>query len=209
MMRLVIAMLLVVNQLFGQSDQETNKRIVELIDEERYNEALPLAKEFLNKNPDDFAAHYNHAVICFHLKKYKEALEDYQFLSTEIPTNAEYLFQIGNVYENMDSLKLATEYYSRALQIANKDYLYFFKRGTCYLKLQWYDEAITDFNHSLRLNEMHHNSLHNRGIAFYKKGEKEKACEDWCQALLLGNPHSASHLDRNCKQYPASCLPSK
>lgn len=209
MVRLVIGVLLLVTRLFGQSDQETSNRIVKMIDEERYQEALPLAEEFLKKNPDDFAARYNHAVICFHLKKYNEALKDYQFLSKEIPTNAEYLFQIGNIYENMDSLKKATDYYSRALLIANKDHLYFFKRGTCYLKLQWYDEAITDFNHSLRLNEMHHNSFHNRGIAFYKKGEKEKACEDWCQALLLGNPHSASHLDRNCKQYPAPCLSSK
>ncbi|HEX5171092.1 MAG TPA: tetratricopeptide repeat protein [Cyclobacteriaceae bacterium] len=208
-MKLLVGMLLVFTNISAQSDQETNDRIVDLIDAEKYKEALPLAEKLLTKYPDDSVAHYNHAVICFHLKKYMDALNDYRFLSVTVPTNAEYPFQMGNIYETLDSLKKATEYYSKALVINNKDFLYYFKRGTCYLKMEWYDEAIVDFNHSLRLNESHHNSFHNRGIAYYKKGEKEKACEDWCQALLLGNPYSATHLERNCKQYPTACLPSK
>jgi tetratricopeptide (TPR) repeat protein len=209
MAKLLIGSFMIVTNLFGQSDQEMNDQIVELINAENYKEALPLARKFLKNHPDDPVAHYNHGVICFHLKKYKEALNDYKFLSDAVPANAEYTFQVGNIYENMDSLKRASEYYSRALVIDHKNYIYFFKRGTVYLKLMWYPEAIIDFNHALRLNELHHNSLHNRGIAYYKNGEKEKACEDWCQAMSLGNPHSASHLDRNCKQYPAECLPTK
>jgi len=208
-MKFLLGILLISSNLFAQTDQEINDQIVNLIDEEKYEEAFPLAENLLSKYPDDFAPHYNHAVICFHLKKYTEAIDDYHFLAKEIPTNAEYPFQIGNIYENMDSLKKATEYYSRALEITNTDFLYFFKRGTCYLKMESYDEAIADLSHAIRLNEFHDNSLHNRGIAYYKKGEKDKACEDWCQALLLGNPYSASHLDRNCKQYPAACLPTK
>lgn len=206
---LLLGILFISSNLLAQTDQEISDKIVSLIDEEKYAEALPLAEDLLTRYPDDFAPHYNHAVICFHLKKYEEAIGDYNFLAKEIPTNAEYPFQIGNIYESMDSLKKATDYYSRALEITDTDFLYFFKRGTCYLKLEWYDEAITDLSQAFRLNEAHDNSLHNRGIAYYKKGEKEKACADWCQAVQLGNPYSASHLDRNCKQYPAACLPSK
>jgi tetratricopeptide (TPR) repeat protein len=205
----LLGIILISSNLFAQTDQEISDQIVSLINDEKYKEALPITENFLEKNPEDFAAHYNHAVICFHLKKYHEAINDYNFLAKEMPTNAEFPFQIGNIYESMDSLKKATDYYTHALEINNTDFLYFFKRGTCYLKLEWYDEAIEDFNQSINLNEVHHNSLHNRGIAHYKKGEKEKACDDWCQALLLGNPYSATHLDRNCKQYPAACLPSK
>lgn len=208
-MKLVLWILLVASNLFAQSSQEINDKVVALIDDEKYKEALPLSEKLLKENPHDFAAHYNHAVISFHLKKYEDALQDYRFLYQAVPDNAEYPFQIGNVYENMDSLKKATEYYTKAINITNKDFLYFFKRGTCYLKLEWYNEAIRDFDRSIQLNEAHHNSLHNRGIAYYKNNEKEKACEDWCQALLLGNPHSASHLDRNCKKYPDPCLLSK
>lgn len=208
-MKYLLGILFISSNLFAQSDQEINDQIVSLMDEEKYAEALPLAEKLLASYPEDFAPHYNHAVICFHLKKYNEAIADYIFLSKEIPTNAEYPFQIGNIYENMDSLKKASDYYTRALSISNTDFMYFFKRGTCYLKMEWYDKAIDDFNQSIRLNEAHHNSLHNRGIAYYKVGEKEKACEDWCQALLLGNPYSASHLDRHCKQYPSACLLSK
>jgi tetratricopeptide (TPR) repeat protein len=208
-MKFLLGILFATSNLLAQSDQEINDQVVSLIDEENYIEALPLAEKLLAKYPDDSVAHYNHAVICFHLKKYTEALHDYQFLCQAVPTNAEYPFQMGNVYENMDSLRKAVIYYSKAISITTEDFLYYFKRGTCYLKLAWYTEAIQDFDRSIQLNEAHHNSLHNRGIAYYKKNEKEKACDDWCQALLLGNPHSASHLDRNCKQYPSACLPSK
>ena len=40
-------------------------------------------------------------------------------------------------------------------------------------------------------------------------GLKEKACEDWCEALLKGNTISASHLEKNCEKYPSPCLLSK
>jgi tetratricopeptide (TPR) repeat protein len=195
--------------LQAQSDFELTNRVAELIRLEKYKKAFPIAEQLLQNHPNDMAARYNHAVICFHLEKYKESLADYQFLSELYPKNDSFLFQTGNLYEHLDSLKLAEKYYTKALDIVNRNYLYFFKRGTCYLKLSWYDQAIEDFDQALRLNEQHPNSLHNRGIAYYRKGNHQKACEDWCQALLLGNPASAIQLDRNCKTYPAACLPSK
>lgn len=206
---IIVCYVSVIPSLWAQSDYEMTNRVAELIQQEKYRKAYPLAVELLRDNPNDMAANYNHAVICFHLKKFREALADYQYLCELFPKNDSFLFQTGNLYENLDSLKMAEQYYTRALYVANRNYIYFFKRGTCYLKLGWYDQAIEDFNQALRLNDQHHNSLHNRGIAYYKKGNREKACDDWCQALLLGNPVSAIHLDRNCRTYPQECLLSK
>lgn len=193
----------------AQTDFELTDSVAELIAQEKYEEGLPLSEELLERNPDDVATRYNHAVICFHLEMYHEALADFKFLSDLDPKNDSFLFQTANLYESIDSLLIAEKYYTRALNIVNRNFMYFFKRGTCYLKLGWYDKAIDDFNQSLRLNEEHHNSLHNRGIAWYKVGERVKACEDWCQALLKGNPFSARHLDRNCRTYPEPCLLSR
>lgn len=206
---LLIWYAVVIVPAWGQSDFDLTNDVAEMIREEKYQKAFPLAEELLRRNPGDMAARYNHAVICFHLEKYNEALEDFLFLSELDPKNDSFLFQAANLYENIDSLKQAEKYYTKALQRANRNYIYFFKRGTCYLKLGWYDKSVEDFNQSLRLNEEHHNSLHNRGIALYQLGYREKACEDWCQALLKGNPHSASHLDRNCRIYPEPCLLSR
>lgn len=193
----------------AQTDFELTDHVAELITQKKYKEGLPLSEELLEKNPGDVATRYNHAVICFHLEMFHEALADFKFLSDLDPRNDSFLFQTANLYESVDSLVMAEKYYTRALRQVNRNFMYFFKRGTCYLKLGWYDKAIDDFNQSLRLNEEHHNSLHNRGIAWYKVGERQKACEDWCQALLKGNPVSARHLDRNCRTYPEPCLLSR
>lgn len=196
-------------QLAAQNEQKLSDRVVKLINSEKYKEALPLVEELIASMPEDFSARYNRAVIFFHLKRYQESLDDYLFLCEEDPTNSEYFFQAGNLYEQLDSLKKADYYYTEALKIHNTTHLYWFKRGTCYLKLQWYDKAIFDFNQSIRLNEAHHNTLHNRALAYFRKGEISLACNDWCQALLLGNPHSASHLQQHCKKIPDECLLTK
>ncbi|MFN7601012.1 MAG: tetratricopeptide repeat protein, partial [Bacteroidota bacterium] len=97
-------------------------------------------------------------------------------------------------------------YYGNAIRLEKENFHYFFKRGTFFLKRNSYALAIKDFDESINLNPEHHSSYHNRGIARYKVGLKELACEDWCQALLKGSPNSASHLDRNCERYPKPCL---
>jgi tetratricopeptide (TPR) repeat protein len=92
--KFLLGILFISSNLFAQTDQEINDKIVSLINAEKYKEALPLTEKFLEKNPEDFAAHYNHAVNCFHLKKNPEAINDYKFLEKEKNTNTEYQFQI-------------------------------------------------------------------------------------------------------------------
>ena len=73
-MKFLLGIVFISSNLFAQTDQEISDKIVSLINDERYEEALPLAEDLLSKYPEDFAPHYNHAVICFHLKKYAEAI---------------------------------------------------------------------------------------------------------------------------------------
>ena len=172
----------------------------------QYEKALPIFEGLVTEYPDNTMYRYNRAVTYFNLKKYKAALNDYLILINSDPTKAEYYFQAGNLYETQDSLHKVEYYYSKALARETENFMYYFKRGTFYLKRGLYEKAIKDFDNSILINEKHHNSYHNRAIALDKKGEKVQACDDWCQALLLGNPHSATHLDKNCKKYPDPCL---
>jgi tetratricopeptide (TPR) repeat protein len=126
-----------------------------------------------------------------------------------MPDEAEYYFQAGDQLEKLDSLAKALPYYSDAIKLDPENFHYPFQRGTNYLKQEKFKLAINDFNLALKNNPEHDNSLHNRAIALYKIGKMEQACIDWCQALLKGNPKSASHLQRNCKTIPSDCLLSK
>jgi tetratricopeptide (TPR) repeat protein len=129
-------------------------------------------------------------------------------LSKAMPEESEYLFQTGNAYEQLNNSQQAAHFYSKAIERDADQFLYYFKRGTIFLKQNKLKEAETDFNSSLLINPKHHNSLHNRAIARYKLGEADKACDDWCQSFLLGNSYSESHLKENCKK-SQPCIPVK
>ena len=206
----VVILLAVCLDVYSQSSEDVNinNRAVELIDAEKYKEALPFLDELVTRDSISTIYRHNRAVTLFNLKKYNEALADYEILSTAVPEESEYVFQIGNAYEQLDSSQLAIDFYTKAIQLENDKFLYFFKRGTILLHEGKFKEAENDFNESLFLNPRHDNSLHNRGIALYKMGQSRKACADWCLANELGNPYSASHIKANCSTF-GPCKPKK
>jgi tetratricopeptide (TPR) repeat protein len=211
-MKLIVAafFLLFSGMVFSQTAEEArlNNQAVELMDKDRYQEALPVLDELTGMYPQNTIFRYNRAVTFFNLKKYNEALEDYKILADTLPDESEYVFQIGNAYEQLDSTTQAILYYTKAIEIENDKFMYFFKRGTIHLKQNNFTVAEADFNSSLLLNPDHDNSLHNRGIALFKLGETNKACLDWCRAHELGNEYSLSHLQKNCGLLKP-CLSSK
>ncbi len=196
----VIILLLLSSQIFSQTAEEVrlSKVVSELIDNDEYEKALPILHELVKLNDYNTIYRYNRAVAFFNLKQYTSAMADYKILSASIPEESEYVFQIGNAYEQLDSAQQAIQYYTNAIALEADNFLYYFKRGTVYLKLTSYRKAETDFNDALAINPNHDNSLHNRGIALYKLGKPTKACQDWCKAHELGNRYSAIHIRKNC-----------
>lgn len=189
-------------------DVNINNRAVELMNSERYREALPFLDQLVNGDSVSTIYRHNRAVTLFNLKRYKEALADYEILSKAVPEESEYVFQIGNAYEQLKNPELAIEFYSKAIRMENGMFMYFFKRGTVYLNAGKLKEAENDFNESLMLNPKHDNSLHNRGITLFKLGQTRNACVDWCMAAELGNLVSASHIKTNCPDI-GPCKPKK
>ena len=189
--------------VYSQTSEEVNlnNQAVALMDGEQYKEALPFLDDLVARDSVSTIYRYNRAVTLFNLKKYAQALKDYEILSAAVPEESEYVFQIGNAYEQLDSTELAIHFYTKAIQLENDKFMYFFKRGTLYLHGGKFKEAEKDYNESLLLNPRHDNSLHNRGIALYRLGQTNKACLDWCQAKELGNQHSASHIKTNCSMF--------
>lgn len=193
----------------AQDTLNIQEHIRRLVAEEKYQEALPLINQLIESRPDYFLYRQDRASIYYNLKKYNAAAQDFVILCREYPESAEFFFQAGNMFDHADSVKRAEFYYSRAIQLDRENYMYYFKRGTFYLKAKAYEKSVRDFTLALEQYPEHDNSLHNRGIAYFKLGQEDKACEDWCQAQLLGNSYSGAHLDRNCKKYPEPCLLQK
>lgn len=198
--RLVVAFTLITTALFSQSKEEValNNQAVGLMDEGKYQEALSYLNKINASDTANFIYRYNRAVTLFNLRQYHDAIAEYRYLHILLPEQSEYIFQMGNAYEHLDSASAAITYYTKAIEMDADHFIYFFKRGTLFLKQEKYNAAIADFSASLELNPNHHNSFHNRGIAQYKLGNDTEACEDWCRAAQLGNTFSKTHLGQHC-----------
>ena len=209
-LKLLIAFVFATSSLYAQSKEEValNNLAVSMMDNGNYTEALAHLDKLTASDQNNFVYRYNRAVTLFNLKKYAESIADYKYLHELLPEQTEYVFQIGNAYEQLDSVDLALSFYTKAIEMDQDHFIYFFKRGTVLLKQNQLEKAAADFTSSIELNPKHHNSIHNRGITFYKLGQQSKACEDWCEASLLGNPYSGHHFNQNCSQSPA-CITIK
>ncbi len=210
-LRIVIALFFANITLVAQNKKAEvalNNQAVALMDDGKYKEALAYLDKITASDTANFVYHYNRAVTLFNLKNYHAAIAEYKLLHGLLPEQSEYIFQIGNSYEHLDSIKLAISFYTDAIRMDPDHFIYFFKRGTLLLKQNRLHEAEADFSAAIELNPKHHNSFHNRGITRYKLGEKNKACEDWCHAVILGNAYSRSHFDPNCRSFN-QCEPVK
>ena len=60
-----------------------------------------------------------------------------------------------------------------------------FNQGVTLLDEGQYDQAIAYFNEALEINPRYADAYDNRGLAYYYKGQYDKACSDWRRACEL------------------------
>lgn len=121
--------------------------------------------------PDDADVHYYSGDVLQNLKRFDEAIKDY-----------DRAIKISNDDEDNEIL-----------------YLYYFNRGNTYLKLKNYRLATDNFNRSLELNPYHFASFANRGMARYNLKDINGACSDWNDAKELGHSGSSEYLSKYCR----------
>lgn len=118
----------------------------------------------------------------------------------------ELFFYCGEIYRLNSMINKAFYEYSKAIEYAKTNgedfYLvpyYYLNRGNIFLASEKYDSAIIDYNYLLKLNPNSTSALTNRGIAFYKLGENEKACQDWDMAVKKGFDRANEYYQKHCK----------
>ena len=105
-LRILLILLFASNALFSQNKKKEvalNNQAVALMDGGNYKEALKYLNKLTKSDNTNFVYHYNRAVTLFNLKQYREAIVEYKFLHDLLPEQSEYIFQIGNSYEHLDS----------------------------------------------------------------------------------------------------------
>jgi tetratricopeptide (TPR) repeat protein len=155
---------------------------------------LPAVAETLDKaknEPDNFEAQTTAGDMYLRIQNFGKAIEFYQKASQIKPSDYQTIVKIGNAYFDSGQFEEAEKWYSKALESKPDDVnvrtdlgITFVERATPDL-----DRAVKEFQTSLQTNPKHEPTLYNLGVAYFKKGDLEKANEA-LNKLEAVNPES-------------------
>ena len=157
-------------------------------------------------SPNNFLVHFNRAAVYSDLQQYNLAVDDYKksiYLKPDNPGVYVIYNNLGINYYKLKNYHQAVEYYTKAIAIYSKVAPTYCNRGSAYVKLGDYDNAIKDFYFALDLlqsaNEVAYKTYEkldrekiyaalsdayiNRGIDYANKRQYQKAIADFTKAI--------------------------
>jgi len=91
------------------------------------------------------------------------------------------------VLRKENDIRQAISYYTKALEINDKNYLVYYERGMCHLQAGDTNNAFNDFYSVLNLNNRHANSWYYLAKLLYDKRDYKKAADYWAKAYNIDN----------------------
>ena len=148
---------------------------------EDYNKAISLKP--------GYADYYNNRGLSYSaLGQYQLAVEDYNKAISLKPGYAEPYNNRGFLYYMLGQYQLAVEDYNKAISLKQGYADYYNNRGNAYAGIGRYQRAIEDFNEAICLKPDYAEAYYNnRGIAYFKQGNRELGCRDAQKTCELGN----------------------
>lgn len=187
--------LFTLNKMTGFSALMADKESLKLFDEgnllmkeERYDEALKIFDEFLEKYPEVYHVHLNigtcnlnkgdlekaEAEFKFVLDKTKEASGDYKQDSS---TSLRAFTGLGEVYIRKEDFETAQNYFTQALEISPEDEVAAYNVGEILFSNQKIDEAIKYFELAIKIKKDWSRPYMKLGYVYLNKGDFEKSLD--------------------------------
>lgn len=160
------------------------------------------------KKDKDFKETYNGRGIAYaNLKKYEEAIANFNKAIGIDENNKDAYNNRGNVYSYLKKYKEAIADYNKTIGIDEDFKEAYNGRGIAYSYLKKYEEAIADYNKVIKLNPKGLNGYYNRGILYKNMGVLDKALDDYNKAFsktledINKNYKKISYLYENIKYF--------
>lgn len=176
-----------------------------LIAEESYEQAIDFlqqAHEFYKGSSDyTFAA----AFALYKLDRLKEAAKKIQWSLNLEPFQSDYHVMAGNIAYKRMIYEDAANFYSKALQyqdsseVAIDDLGCIYNRGNCFLQLEQFKKAESDFSEVLTIDSLNYMAFHNRAQTRLRLNNLAGACEDFRLAINAGSEISGKYLLKYCQ----------
>jgi tetratricopeptide (TPR) repeat protein len=147
----------------------------------------------------------NYAIAYYNRGSAKSELNDNIGAIADYTKAIELQSDFSMAYNNRGWEKFKLKKYQEALKDLDKsieldpeNFVAFDSRQETKFNLNDFKGCIEDCNFALALNPKHSNSYFYRGRAFYKQGNKLKACEDWSKAGENGLSEAYDYITKYC-----------
>ena len=140
----------------------------------QYEEAIEDYNQTIKRAPNFIGAYHARGRAKYFLAQYEEAIEDYNQT-------------IKRQEEHYQKNSTAIEAYKTGQLIAEKYSYPYYSRGRAKYSLAQYEEAIEDYNQTIKRNSNFAEAYYSRGNAKYSLAQYEEAIEDYNKAIEL-NP---------------------
>ena len=125
--------------------------ILELINERRFEEAEKKCKKIESKFKDNAELLHTYGYIFFNLKKYEQAVEQWEKAVTINPQFVFALNNLGNVFSKLKKFDKAVEYLNKALKINPNFFESYYTLSEIFFKKKDYEKSLININKALDL----------------------------------------------------------
>jgi tetratricopeptide (TPR) repeat protein len=165
-----------VEGLFVTEDmQEEYKKAIDLFNEGKYEESIPVFNTIVEKFPDAYIVYMNIGHSYFQMENYDEAEKYYLMVLEREPGHVDTLIGLGNIYMNRGDIEKAMEYYNKIEFEKIEDPIVLYNVGTIFYNNHKFDEALQYYQKAVEMQENFLDAIYQLGLAYLTKGNNAEA----------------------------------
>ena len=178
----------------AQPTQEQLKKLIDLYQSEKLDEAETEVQNLLKQFPDDVTCLNVLGVILDRKGQTEEAIRIYQKALQINENSSETHFNMGSILHRLGRSNEARVNYEKAISIKSDFLNAHFNLGLVYQNLQDYTKAIESYEKAIELKPDFHEAIGAMGTAFQAQGELDEAIECYKKALSI-QPDARNHFN--------------
>lgn len=176
----------------------SNNCLLHAMNEKDSNNRIELLNEALLYNPRNIIAYKKRGEEFYNNKEYNKSIEDYNRVLELTSDDYDSYINRGLSYYAKQEYKLAMLDFDKATKLNSKSYKAYRCLGDAYSALGEFDNAIENYDVSISIDNSRNNeeAFLGRGIVYYKRGEYNKAINEFTYAISINPIYKEAYNNR-------------
>lgn len=181
--------------------QEESSKASKLFQQGKYEEAVKLYQEAVEKNPDDPIYFYNLGIAYMRLNKIDEAIEALKKMIEIQPESFLALKYLGELYAKKGDYEKSSKYFNQAVKISSDDPEAYYNLGISLMNSGDYPGALEAFEKSIHSQKDYADSYYQLGLLYLNQNKLDKALEAFEKFLQISPDDSKASMARNMIEF--------